>query len=106
MNSCYTPIPKESNMTPLSNFVIIKPNTPATESSSGIIVTAITERQNKGKVIAVGPGRILSSGRVIEVDLNIGDEVVYVEDAATDKIVDDGDELLIMNEADILCVIG
>ena len=59
------------------------------------------EKPQRGKVIAVGPGRLLDSGQRGELSVAVGDEVIYGKYGGTDIEID-GDDVKILRESDIL----
>lgn len=91
---------------PLHDRVIIKRSEAETKSAGGIVLTgSAAEKSTRGEVIAVGNGRILDNGEVKALDVKVGDSVLFSEGygVKTQKI--DGEEYLIMSEADILAVV-
>lgn len=90
---------------PLHDRVIIKRTEEERKSPGGIVIPdSATEKPIKGKVIAVGKGRILEDGTVRPLDLKAGDKVLFGKYSGTEVKVD-GDELLVMKEDDIMAVI-
>ena len=90
---------------PLHDRVIIKRTEEERTSPGGIVIPdTATEKPIKGKVIAVGKGRILEDGKVRPLDLKAGDKVLFGKYSGTEVKVD-GEELLIMKEDDIMAVI-
>lgn len=88
-------------VTPLSDRVVIKPLDAEDRTSSGLYLPdQAQERPHKGTVLAVGPGAIEDGARV-PMDVAVGDEVVYSRYGGTEVTVD-GEELVIMRQADIL----
>lgn len=89
------------NVKPLSDRVLILPN-PAEEKTAGglIIPDTAKEKPLVGKVVAAGPGT-----PEIKMEVKVGDEVLYGKYAGTEIHVD-GEDYLIMKQADILAVIG
>lgn len=90
---------------PLADRVVVKP-LPMEEVTKGGIVLPDTakEKPQKGEVIAVGPGRLLDNGQRVAVDVKVGDKVLYSKYAGNEVKLD-GEEYLILREADILGVI-
>ncbi|MGQ4277079.1 co-chaperone GroES [Pseudidiomarina sp. E22-M8] len=91
---------------PLHDRVIIKRSEAETKSAGGIVLTgSAAEKSTRGEVMAVGNGRILDNGEVKALDVKVGDSVLFNEGygVKTQKI--DGEEYLIMNEADILAIV-
>jgi chaperonin GroES len=92
---------------PLDDRVVVE-SLDAEETTAGGIVLpeAAQERPQRGKVIAVGPGKLLDSGSRGELSVSVGDEVIFGKYGGTDIEVD-GLEVKILRESDILAkVIG
>ncbi len=90
---------------PLHDRVIIRRLEEARTSPGGIgIPDTATEKPIKGKVIAVGTGRITEKGEVRPLDLKKGDTVLFGKYSGTEVKVD-GEELVVMREDDIMAVI-
>ena len=90
---------------PLHDRVIIKREEEERTSPGGIVIPdSATEKPIRGKVVAVGNGKILDDGSVRKVDLKKGDSVLFGKYSGT-EIKMDGDELLVMREEDIMAVI-
>ncbi len=90
---------------PLDDRVVVKP-IEAEETTSGGIVLPDTakEKPQRGKVLAVGPGRLLDSGERCPIGVEEGDEVLFSKYGGTEIEVD-GEELKILRESDILAKI-
>ncbi len=90
---------------PLEDRVVIK-QIEAEEKTSGGIVLPDTakEKPQRGKVVSVGPGKLLDNGTRAEIGLKEGDEVLFGKYSGTDLKVD-GDEVKILRETDILAKI-
>jgi chaperonin GroES len=87
---------------PLDDRVVVKPVESESKTAGGIVLPdRAKEKQQRGKVISVGPGRLLDSGERAAVAVKVGDEVLYGKYAGNDVKVD-GDEVKIMRESDIL----
>jgi chaperonin GroES len=69
-----------------------------------VIPDSATEKPIRGKVIAVGKGRILENGDIRPLDLKAGDKVLFGKYSGTEVKVD-GEDLLVMKEDDIMAVI-
>ena len=87
---------------PLDDRVVVQPLT-AEETTAGGIVLPDTakEKPQRGKVMAVGPGRLLESGERVAVSVKVGDEVLFGKYGGTDIEIE-GDEVKILRESDIL----
>lgn len=92
--------------TPLGDRVVIKPTTKEEVTKSGLVLPdTAKEKPQEGEVIAVGPGRVLDTGKRVTMELVVGDKVIYSKYAGTE--VKDGDqEYLILKETDVLAKVG
>ncbi len=93
---------------PLADNVLIEPEKDNEKTKGGILLpdTAEKGRPEKGKVIAVGPGKRNSSGKIIPLEVKKGDRVLFTKYGPTEiKTVDDKKEYLIAKQEDILAVI-
>jgi len=91
---------------PLHDRVILKRKEVEAKSAGGIVLTgSAAEKSTRGEVIAVGNGRLLENGEVRALDVKVGDQVIFNEGygVKTEKI--DGEEVLILSEADILAIV-
>jgi len=87
---------------PLGDRVVVKAIEAESQTKSGLYVPdTAKERPQEGTIVAVGPGRVTDEGKRIEMDVKVGDNVVYSKFAGT-EFTEDGDELLILTERDIL----
>ena len=92
-------------LAPLDDRVVIKQSEAEEKSAGGIILPdAAKEKPQKGKIIAVGPGKILDNGKRGEMNVKKGDEVLYAKYTGN-EIEIDGDKYVILHEGDILGVI-
>jgi len=91
---------------PLEDKVVIKPLASEEKTSSGIILpdTAEKEKPEQGKVLAIGPGKMLDSGNRSAMSVKKGDVVLFTKYSPNEIKVDDK-ELLIIAESDILAII-
>lgn len=91
---------------PLHDRVIIKREEVESKSAGGIVLTgSAAGKSTRGKVLAVGNGRILENGKNKPLDVKIGDVVIFNDgySVKTEKI--DNEEVLIISESDILAVV-
>ena len=87
---------------PLADRVLVKPVEKEEMTKSGIYLPdTAKEKPQEGEVLAVGPGKISDDGKRIEMDLKVGDTVIYAKYGGTEIKIDD-DELIILRESDIL----
>jgi chaperonin GroES len=90
---------------PLDDRVLVKPGEAEEVTSGGIVLPdTAKEKPQRGKVVAVGPGKLLDSGERGEMGVRKGDEVFYGKYAGT-EIKIDGVEHVIVRESDILAVV-
>jgi chaperonin GroES len=90
---------------PLHDRVIVKREDDERKSPGGIVIPdTATEKPMKGRVLAVGKGKILEGGDVRPLDVKVGDKVLFGKYSGT-EVKMDGDEVLVMREEDIMAVI-
>ncbi len=94
------------NIKPLSDHIVIEPITQEEKTKSGIFLpqTAEKERPEQGKVVAVGPGKMFSSGKRSEIEVKPGDTVLFTK-YGPNEIKIDGKEYLIAKQEDILAIL-
>ena len=93
------------NIRPLHDRVLVRRMEEETTTASGIVLPgSAAEKPNQGEVLAVGKGRILESGDVRQMDVKVGDKVMFGQYAGTAVKVN-GEELLMMREEDIMGVV-
>ncbi len=91
---------------PFGDHILIEPIEEKEKTKGGILLpeTAEKERPEQGRVIAVGPGKKTEDGKVIPLDVKVGDRVIFTKYGPT-EIEIDGKEYLIAKEEDILAII-
>ena len=90
---------------PLHDRVIVKRMEEERMSAGGIVIPdSAAEKPVRGEVLAVGNGKILENGDKRELDIKVGDMVLFGKYSGTEVKVE-GDELLVMREEDIMAVI-
>ncbi len=90
---------------PLLDRVLVKRTAEDTKTAGGIIIPdTAKEKPSQGEVIAVGPGARDEQGKVLPMSLKIGDRILFGKWSGTEVKID-GEELLIMKEADVLGVL-
>jgi len=94
------------NLKPLYGNVIVKPLADETVTKSGIVIpdTVSKEKPEKGEVVAVGTGRLQEGGTIVPLIVKIGDRVMFRK-YSPDEIKVDGQEYLVIKEADIMLII-
>jgi chaperonin GroES len=91
-----------TKLQPLGDRVVVKPMPREEVTKGGIVLPdTVKEKPQEGKVIAVGPGKMTDEGKRIPLDIKAGDTVIYAKYGGTD-IKEDGEELIILRESDIL----
>lgn len=89
-------------LNPLDDRVVVQPLEAEETTAGGIVLPdAAREKQQRGKVVAVGPGRLLDSGERCAVSVSVGDEVLFGKYGGTEIEVD-GTDVKILRESDIL----
>ncbi|HCA81172.1 MAG TPA: co-chaperone GroES [Bacteroidetes bacterium] len=89
---------------PLADRVVVKPSAAEEKTKGGIIVPdTAKEKPVWGEVIATGPGKISDEGKLIPLEVKIGDKVLYGKYSGTEVTID-GEEVLIMRESDIFAI--
>jgi chaperonin GroES len=90
---------------PLADRVIIKPAAAEERTKGGIILPdTAKEKPVIGEVVAVGPGKISDDGKKVTMEVKVGDKVLYGKYSGT-EVTYEGDEYLIMREADIFAIV-
>jgi chaperonin GroES len=90
---------------PLHDRVVVKRIDAEAKSAGGIIIPdTAQEKPSQGEVVAVGPGGRDEAGKLIPIDIKVGDRVLFGKWSGTEVKID-GQELLIMKESDIMGVI-
>ena len=87
---------------PLGDRVVVRPVEEEETTASGIVLPdTAKEKPQKGKVLAVGDGKLDDDGKRIPLDVAEGDEVLYSKYGGTEIKVD-GEDLLVLRESDVL----
>lgn len=90
---------------PLADKVLVQRIEAEAKTAGGIVLPdTAKEKPQRGKVVAVGEGKVLDDGSRREMQIKTGDEVLFTSYAGTDIKVD-GAEYLIMDESDIMAVV-
>ena len=91
---------------PLHDRVVVKRIDAETKTKVGIIIPdSAKEKPSEGQVVSVGPGGRDEAGKLIPIDIKVGDRVLFGKWSGT-EIKLDGEELLIMKESDIMGVMN
>jgi chaperonin GroES len=90
---------------PLQDRVIIKRLEEEQKTAGGIIIPdTAKEKPQQGKILAVGPGKVLDDGSVRKLEVKAGEKVLFGKYSGSEVKID-GDEVVIMREDDILGII-
>lgn len=93
------------NIRPLHDRVIVERIEEETKTAGGIIIPdSAKEKPQEGKIVAVGKGKITEDGKVLPLDVKVGDKVLFGKYAGTEVKID-GKEYMMMREDDILGVV-
>tara|TARA_A100001037_G_C15142257_1_gene634411 strand:+ start:3451 stop:3741 length:291 start_codon:yes stop_codon:yes gene_type:complete len=93
------------NIRPLHDRVVVRRLEEESTSAGGIVLPdSAAEKPSQGEVLSVGPGKMLDNGEVRNLDVSVGDKVIFGQyGGSTVKI--DGEELLILTESEIFGVL-
>lgn len=90
---------------PLEDRVLVKPLEAEEKTKGGIILPdTAKEKPQKGKVVAVGKGKVLDAGKIQPLEVKVGDKVLYGKYSGTEIKVNN-EEHLIVREEDIVAII-
>ena len=91
---------------PLADRVVVKPLDEAEQMRGGLYIPdTAKEKPSQGEVVAIGPGKLSDDGTRLELDVSVGDKVLYGKYSGTDVTLD-GEEYLILRESDILAIVS
>src|SRR6201995_2088223 len=95
----------KTNFRPLHDRVVVKRIDAEEKSAGGIIIPdTAKEKPQEGRVVAIGPGGRDEAGKLIPIDVKVGDRVLFGKWSGTEVKID-GVEYLIMKESDIMGVL-
>jgi len=91
---------------PLADRVVVKALEEAETMRGGLYIPdTAKEKPQQGEVMAVGPGKLSEEGKRIDMELKVGDRVLYGKYSGTEVTVDN-EQYLILRESDVLAVVG
>ena len=91
-----------SKLIPLADKLVLRPIVQEEVLSSGIVIPdTAKEKPNQGEVIAVGPGRRDDDGKIVPMEVAVGDRVLYAKYTGQ-EIKIDREELIVIQEKDVL----
>lgn len=91
---------------PMDDRILVEPLEESTQTASGIVLpdTASKEKPQKGRVLAVGPGKLSEDGKRMPMSVKPGNTVLYTRYGPTEVKVE-GKEITFLNESDVLAII-
>lgn len=93
------------NIKPLADRVLIKALEQGEAKKGGIIIPdTAKEKPVQGKIMAAGPGRVTDDGKQIDLEVKVGDKILYGKYSGTEVTIEE-QEYLIMRESDVLAII-
>jgi chaperonin GroES len=91
---------------PLHDRLLLKPVEAETRTKGGLIIPdTAQEKPMQGKVVAVGKGRRLEDGRLLALDVKVGDQVLYGKWSGTEVKIG-GEDHVILKEEDLFGIVG
>ena len=91
---------------PLGDRILVKPLEAEERTKGGIVLPdTAKEKPQEGKVLAVGKGKVLESGKVQPVEVKAGDRVLYGKCSGTEVTTHDGEQVLIVREEDVFAIV-
>jgi chaperonin GroES len=95
----------DTGLQPLSDGLVVERLEKEETTASGIVLPdSAKEKPQKGKVLAVGPGKMLKDGSRIQMSIKLGDTVLFTKYGPT-EFKHSGKDLLFLNESDVLAVV-
>lgn len=96
---------KNIGVRPLHDRILVKRTTEEEKTAGGLYIPdTAKEKPQKGEVVAAGKGRVLEDGKILPLEIKIGDKILFSKYAGTELKLN-GEEYLMMREEDVLGVI-
>lgn len=96
---------KITKIRPLQDRILVKRLNEEEKTAGGIIIPdSAKEKPQEGKVVAIGKGKVLDDGKVVPLDVKVGEKILFSKFSGTEVKID-GEEHLILREEDILGVV-
>ena len=90
---------------PLNDRIVVRRKEEEAKTAGGILLPgSAKEKPNQGEVVAIGTGKVLDNGEVRPLSLKVGDQVLFGQYSGNNVKID-GDELIILTEAEVFGVI-
>jgi chaperonin GroES len=96
---------KELGVRPLHDRILVKRTAEDEKTAGGLFIPdSAKEKPQRGEIVAAGKGRITEDGKVLPLEVKVGDKVLFSKYAGT-EIKFDGSEFLMMREEDVLGIV-
>jgi chaperonin GroES len=96
----------EIKFKPLADRVLVQPAEAEEKTAAGIILPdTAKEKPVEGTIVAMGPGKVADDGKVVKMEVKVGDKVLYGKYSGTEVTIN-GVEYLIMRESDIFGILN
>ena len=93
-------------LSPLADRVVVKATEESEQMRGGLYIPdTAKEKPQQGEIVAVGGGKVTEEGKRIELEVKVGDKVLYGKYSGTEVTLDN-EQYLILREADVLAIIG
>ena len=90
---------------PLGDRIVVKPMEAEEKTKGGIILPdTVKEKPVEGTIVAAGPGRKSDDGKIVEMEVKVGEKILYGKYSGTEVTIA-GEEYLIMRESDIFAIV-
>jgi chaperonin GroES len=90
---------------PLGDRIVVKPMEAEEKTKGGIILPdTVKEKPVEGTIVAAGPGRKSDDGKTVEMEVKVGEKILYGKYSGTEVTIE-GEEYLIMRESDIFAIV-
>mgnify|MGYP001580443214 CR=1 FL=1 len=101
------PSVKKLKARPFGDRVLVKPDAAEEMTAGGIIIpdTVKQEKPERGRVVAVGDGKMSEDGRVLPMRVSVGDKVMFRKQYGDNEIKIDGEDYLFISETDIIAIL-
>ena len=95
------------NLKPVSDHIVLKPMDKETTTASGIIIpdTVDKDRPEQAEVLSVGPGKMLESGKRMEMEFKPGQKVLFKK-YSPDEFEINGEKFLVIKAEDVIALVG
>lgn len=96
---------KSTKIRPLQDRLIVKRLNEEEKTSGGIIIPdSAKEKPQEGKVVAIGKGKVLDDGKLVPLEVKVGEKILFSKFSGTEVKID-GEEHLILREEDVLGIV-